>query len=48
MLVSALLASFAHTQNSPYALDAALVLAALAFVGTIAAARFYGTGSLFQ
>ena len=48
MLLIALLAVYAHTTRSSYALDAALVLAALSFVGTVAAARFSGTGGLFQ
>ncbi len=47
-LLIALLAVYAHTTNSSYALDAALVLAALSFVGTIAAARFYDSRSLFR
>jgi multicomponent Na+:H+ antiporter subunit F len=48
MLLIALLAVYARATSSSYALDAALVLAALSFVGTVAAARFYGTGALFQ
>jgi multicomponent Na+:H+ antiporter subunit F len=48
MLLIALLAVYADTTSSSYALDAALVLAALSFVGTVAAARFYGTGRLFH
>jgi multicomponent Na+:H+ antiporter subunit F len=48
MLLIALLALYAKTTDSTYALDAALILAALAFVGTLAAARFYDTGGLFR
>jgi multicomponent Na+:H+ antiporter subunit F len=47
-LLLALLAVYAHMTGSSYALDAALVLAALSFVGTIAAARFYRSGGLFE
>ena len=47
-LLIALLAVYAHATSTSYALDAALVLAALSFVGTIAAVRFYTSGRLFQ
>jgi multisubunit Na+/H+ antiporter MnhF subunit len=47
-LLLALLAVYAQMTGSSYALDAALVLAALSFVGTIAAARFYRSGRLFE
>ena len=48
MLLIALLVIYADSTNSSYALDAALVLAALSFVGTLAAARFYTSGGLFR
>jgi multisubunit Na+/H+ antiporter MnhF subunit len=47
-LLLAMLALYAHMTASSYALDASLVLAALSFVGTIAAARFYRSGGLFE
>jgi multicomponent Na+:H+ antiporter subunit F len=47
-LLVGLLALYADLTDSAYALDAALVLAALAFVGTLAAARFYSRGGLFR
>ena len=47
-LLLALLAVYAQMTGSSYALDAALVLAALSFVGTIAAARSYRSGRLFE
>lgn len=45
--VIALLALFSYWQGVPYYLDAALVLALLAFVGTLGAARFHGEGRLY-
>lgn len=47
LLVIALLVLFSYWQGVPYYLDAALVLALLGFVGTLAAARFHGEGRLF-
>lgn len=47
LLVIALLVLFTYWQRVPYYLDAALVLALLGFVGTLAAARFHGEGRLF-
>ncbi|ACZ38772.1 monovalent cation/H+ antiporter complex subunit F [Sphaerobacter thermophilus] len=46
MLVG-LLALFAGGRDSPHYLDAALVLALLSFVGTLAAARFDAEGRIF-
>jgi multicomponent Na+:H+ antiporter subunit F len=46
MLVG-LLALFAGGRDSPHYLDAAMVLALLAFVGTLAAARFDAEGRIF-
>lgn len=43
----AFLVLFAGLQGSSYYLDAALILALLSFVGTVAAARYYGERRLF-
>ena len=48
LILIAFLALAAARARSPYALDAALVVALLAFVGTVAAARYYSRGSLFR
>ena len=48
LILIAFLALAAARAGSPYALDAALVIALLAFVGTVAAARYYSRGSLFR
>ncbi len=47
LILIALLALFAHVHRSPYYLDAALTLALLAFIGTLAAARYYSQGKVF-
>jgi multicomponent Na+:H+ antiporter subunit F len=47
LLVIAGLALFSYWQGVSYYLDAALVLALLAFVGTLGAARFHGEGRLY-
>ena len=47
LLVIALLALFSYWQGVSYYLDAALVLALLAFVGSLGAARFHGEGRLY-
>jgi multicomponent Na+:H+ antiporter subunit F len=47
MVLIAVLVVFAYAHRSPYYLDAALVLALLAFVGTLAAARYHGEGKVF-
>ncbi len=47
LILIALLVLFAHAHRSSYYLDAALALALLAFIGTLATARYYGTGKLF-
>jgi multisubunit Na+/H+ antiporter MnhF subunit len=44
----ALLALFGYAQDTTHYLDAALVLALLAFVGTLAAARYESEGRLFS
>jgi multicomponent Na+:H+ antiporter subunit F len=48
LMLIAFLALAAAWAGSAYALDAALVLALLSFVGTMAAARYYSRGSLFR
>lgn len=47
LLLLALLVVFSYWQEVPYFLDAALVLALLGFLGTLAAARFHREGRLF-
>lgn len=42
LVLVALLVLYAASGRTPYLLDAALVLALLAFVGTLAAARYFG------
>lgn len=46
-LMVGLLALFASGRDSAHYLDAALVLALLAYVGTLAAARFKARGRIF-
>lgn len=46
-LLIALLALFAGGRDSANYLDAALMLSLLAFVGTLAAARYYADGRVF-
>lgn len=48
LILIAFLALYDDSVDASYAHDAALVLALLAFVGTLAAARYYSRGSLFQ
>ena len=47
LLLVGLLVLWSGAEGVPYFLDAALVLSILAFLGTLAAARFYGEGRLF-
>ena len=47
LLLVGLLALYSLYARSYYYLDAALVLALLSFVATLAAARYYGEGSPF-
>lgn len=47
LILIALLVLYADAERSPYYLDAALILALLAFMGTVAAARYYGDRRLF-
>ncbi|MDP8923887.1 MAG: monovalent cation/H+ antiporter complex subunit F [Chloroflexota bacterium] len=48
LILVAFLALSTDAADSAHALDAALILALLSFVATLAAARFYSRGSLFQ
>jgi multicomponent Na+:H+ antiporter subunit F len=47
-VIIGLLILAAATQGVPYMLDVALALAVLSFLGSLAAARFHGRGSLFR
>ncbi len=47
LILVALLVLYADANRSPYYLDAALILALLAFVGTVAAARYHGQRKIF-
>lgn len=47
LLLMSLLVVFSYREQVPYFLDAALVLALLGFIGTLAAARFLREGRLF-
>ncbi len=47
LLLVGLLVLWSDAEGVPYFLDAALVLSVLAFVATLAAARFYGEGGVF-
>ena len=48
LMLIAILALITSADNSTYYLDAALALALLAFVGTVAAARYYSTKRVFS
>jgi len=47
LILVALLVLYGDANRSAYYLDAALILALLAFVGTLAAARYYGERRIF-
>ena len=47
LILVALLVLYADANRSPYYLDAALILALLAFIGTVAAARYHGQRKIF-
>ncbi len=47
LILVALLVLYADTRDSPFFLDAALILALLAFLGTLAAARYHGERRIF-
>lgn len=47
IILIALLGLIAHIDERPYLLDSALMIALIAFVGTLAAARFYNEGRPF-
>lgn len=44
LIIVALLVLFADARGVPYLMDAALALALVSFLATLAAARFYGKG----
>jgi multisubunit Na+/H+ antiporter MnhF subunit len=48
LILVAFLGLASDAADSAHALDAALILALLSFVSTLAAARYYSRGSLFQ
>ena len=47
LILVALLVLYADYQRSPYYLDAALILALLAFIATLVLARYHGEGKVF-
>ncbi|MEW6635374.1 MAG: monovalent cation/H+ antiporter complex subunit F [Actinomycetota bacterium] len=47
LVLVALLVLYADASHSPYYLDAALVLSVLAFVATLALARYHGERKIF-
>lgn len=47
LVVIAMLVMWADAEDDPFFLDAALLLALLGFIGSLAAARFHGRGRLF-
>lgn len=47
LLLVGLLVLWSNSEGVRYFLDAALVLSVLGFLGTLAAARFYGEGRMF-
>lgn len=47
LVLAVLLVLYGNAQRTPYYLDAALILALLAFIGTLAAARYYGERKIF-
>lgn len=47
LLLVGVLVLWSDAEGVPYFLDAALVLAVLAFAATLAAARFHGEGRIF-
>lgn len=47
LILVALLVLYADATRSPYYLDAALILALLAFIGTLVAARYHGQRKIF-
>jgi len=48
LVLVALLALFSSSQRASYFLDAALILALLSFLSTLAASRYHGEGRLFS
>ncbi len=48
LIITALLVLFSSFREVSYYLDAALILALLSFVATLAASRYYGEGRVFS
>ena len=47
LILVAFLVLYGNARGTSYYLDAALILALLAFIGTLAAARYYGERKIF-
>ncbi len=47
LVLVAFLVLYGNARDTSYYLDAALILALLAFIGTLAAARYYGERKIF-
>ena len=47
LILAALLVLYGVAERTPHYLDAALILSLLAFVGTLATARYYGERKIF-
>ncbi len=47
LILVVLLVLYGDAERTPYYLDAALILALLAFIGTLAAARYYAERKIF-
>jgi len=47
LILVVLLVLYGDAERTPYYLDTALILALLAFVGTLAAARYFGERKIF-
>lgn len=47
LILAALLVLYGGARDTPYYVDTALILALLAFIGTLAATRYYGERKIF-
>lgn len=47
LILAVLLVLYGDAERTPYYLDAALILALLAFIGTLAASRYFGERKIF-
>ncbi len=47
LILAVLLVLYGAAERTPYYLDIALILALLAFIGSLAAARYYGERKIF-